>query len=215
MASVDLAVPTGGLVAIIGPNGAGKTSLLSAIAGAVRVSAGTIQLGGRTISTLRPEKIARLGLSLVPEGRHIFARLSVEENIRLGRAAARARGASPASPVEIASRFPALEPLLDRRAGTLSGGEQQQLAIARALATDPQLLLLDEPSLGLSPLAIGRIFEIVSELKASGVTILLVEQATARALSVADTAYLMRDGRLHPVDIDDRKSLERAYLEGR
>ncbi len=215
VAEVDLTVGAGQLIAIIGPNGAGKTSLLSAIAGSVPTSAGTIRLNGRTISSLRPERIARLGLSLVPEGRHIFARLTVEENILLAGAACAGRATKLRSARDIAGRFSALKPLLGRKAGTLSGGEQQQLAIARALATEPELLLLDEPSLGLAPLAIGTVFEIISELKASGTTIVLVEQATARALQVADVAYLMRDGRLYPVEADDRHRLERAYLEGR
>ncbi|HET6447710.1 MAG TPA: ABC transporter ATP-binding protein [Conexibacter sp.] len=214
VAGADLAVAEGELVAIVGPNGAGKTSLLGAIAGSVPASGGTVRFRDRDVTGMHPDRIARCGISLVPEGGHVFTRLSVAENLRLAGAARRDRSDAARATSEAIERVPVLRDLLERRAGTLSGGEQQQLAIARALVTRPQLLLLDEPSLGLSPLAIELVFGIVAELKASGTTILLVEQATARALDVADRGLLMRDGRLEAVDAADAGALRAAYLGG-
>jgi branched-chain amino acid transport system ATP-binding protein len=211
---VDLDVEEGELVAILGPNGAGKSSLLNAIAGAIPLSGGTVRVLNCEVTEMRPDRIARLGVSLVPEGRRIFSRLAVEENLRLACAARRDRGSDDAAIAEILADFPTLERLRRRRAGTLSGGEQQQLAIARAVVTQPRLLLLDEPSLGLAPLAIEAVFGILAELKSRGTTILLVEQATSRALEVADRAFLMRDSRIEPLLRENSASLQQAYLGG-
>lgn len=214
VAGVELRVAEGELVAIVAPNGAGKTSLLGAVAGAVPASGGTILLSGKDITRVDAHRRARMGVSLVPEGRHIFARLSVAENLLLATAARGVKAPKLDIVQDVLPRFPTLEGLLDRRAGTLSGGQQQQLAIARALVTKPALLLLDEPSLGLAPLAIDAVFGIIGELKAEGTTIVLVEQATARALAVADRALLMRDGCLQPLAVGDADALRNAYLGG-
>jgi branched-chain amino acid transport system ATP-binding protein len=212
--AVDFDVADGEMVAIVGPNGAGKTSLLNAIVGAIALSRGSVVAHGRDVTGMRADRIARLGVSLVPEGRRVFARLTVEENLLLA-CAARRNGHTPHAAAEaVLDDFPALAQLRGRRAGTLSGGEQQQLAIARALVTQPSLLLLDEPSLGLAPLAIDAVFGILAELRRGKTTIVLVEQATSRALEVSDRAYLMRDGHLAPLESEDSASLQEAYFGG-
>jgi branched-chain amino acid transport system ATP-binding protein len=169
---------------------------------------------GQDITGMRVDRIARLGVSLVPEGRRVFARLTVEENLLLACAARRNGGTRQSATEQALTDFPTLARLRGRRAGTLSGGEQQQLAVARALITQPTLLLLDEPSLGLAPLAIDAVFDMLAELRRRRTTIVLVEQATSRALEVSDRAYLMRDGRLEPLESEDSQSLQQAYLGG-
>jgi len=190
---LSLRVAEGEAVAVVGPNGAGKTTLLGAIVGRVRSAGGSIRLGGRELSRLPPERIVRLGIGLVPEGRHIFETLTVEENLRLGAMAAPA-GADPARIRQWLERFPVLATYRLTPAGRLSGGEQQQLAIARAMAAAPRLLLLDEPSLGLAPRVVDDVFSLLDELRASGTTILLVEQNATRAAAWADRTYVVRAG---------------------
>jgi branched-chain amino acid transport system ATP-binding protein len=190
---VDLHVRTGEIVGLVGPNGAGKTTTLSAIFGLLRLQAGDIRFQGESLIGRTPERIARSGIALVPEGRRIFNSLTVAENLSLGATGAPAAFAE-AETERLLGRFPILRKYYADPAGRLSGGEQQQLAIARALLSDPQLLMLDEPSLGLSPLMVDRIFEILAELQQDGMTILLVEQNAMRTLALADRSYVLRSG---------------------
>jgi branched-chain amino acid transport system ATP-binding protein len=193
---VDLRVDAGEIVGVVGPNGAGKSTLLRAIAGAVRASAGSIVFEGRSVAGLSPDAIVRRGISLVPEGRRIFATLTVGENLRVALAPRRDRAAAADDVEHVLELFPVLRAYLRSSAGKLSGGEQQQLAIARALLGRPRLLLVDEPSLGLAPIIVDRVFDLLAELKAAGVTILLVEQNAAQALAIADRMYVLRTGRI-------------------
>jgi branched-chain amino acid transport system ATP-binding protein len=193
---ISLHVAEGEAVAMVGPNGAGKTTTLSAIFGLVAHAGGTILFEGEPLVGLSPEKILRRGLALVPEGRHIFGTLSVAENLQLGTTARKDRAEAARDLKRVLERFPALGSYYGRTAATLSGGEQQQLAIARALLSRPRLLLLDEPSLGLAPVVIDVVFDSLEELRNEGVTILLVEQNAARAVEFADRAYILRTGRV-------------------
>jgi branched-chain amino acid transport system ATP-binding protein len=186
---IDLAVAEGELVCLIGANGAGKTSTLKAICGLIGSRSGRIVYSGEDISAAPVHELPRRGLVMVPEGRGIFAQLTVEENLAMG---AYARGA--ADPAAQYERFPRLKERRRQIAGTLSGGEQQMLALARALIAQPRLLLLDEPSMGLAPLMVARIFDIVSAISRDGVTILLVEQNARLALEVAHRGYVMESG---------------------
>ncbi len=195
---IDLEVGEGELVTLIGANGAGKSTVLRAVVGLVPVRAGTVTYRGSRVAGARPERLVRDGLALVPEGRLLFGSMSVRENLELGAyAAGRERQAAVAEGLE---RVHTLFPVLGERAGqpaeTLSGGEQQMLAVGRALMSRPRLLLLDEPSLGLAPKVIGEIFAVLGELRAQGVTILLVEQDARLALRHADRGYVMRTGRV-------------------
>ena len=191
---ISLHVGEGEAVTLVGPNGAGKTTTLSAIFGLVTPTSGTIEFEGQSLIGLSPERILRRGLALVPEGRHIFGTLTVAENLLLGTTARHDRAESAADLERILDRFPALAHYYNSSAGTLSGGEQQQLAIARALLSRPRLLLLDEPSLGLAPVVVDLVFETLEEIRQQGVTILLVEQNAARAVEFADRAYILRTG---------------------
>lgn len=190
---VNLEVPAGEVVGVVGPNGAGKSTLLLAIAGALPKLSGDIRFEGESIRGLRPERIVRRGIGLVPEGRHIFHRLTVDENLRLGTTVL-PRGSHEADRDRIFAMFPVLETYRHARAGKLSGGEQQQLAIARALLGRPRLLMLDEPSLGLAPLLVDRVFDALAELRASGTTVLLVEQLARRTVAFADRTFVLRGG---------------------
>jgi branched-chain amino acid transport system ATP-binding protein len=210
---IDLEVHSGEVVGIVGPNGAGKTTTLSAIFGLVRPAAGEIRCDGRSLVGRAPEQIAQLGLAFIPEGRHIFQALTVAENLRLGATVRRGRGAD----VErVLARFPILRDRYDEPAGRLSGGEQQQLAIGRALIAGPRLLLMDEPSLGLAPMMVELVFGIVDELRAQGLTVLLVEQNARRTIATADRTYVMGLGRVvaqgTAADLADRDDLQAAYL---
>lgn len=198
----------GEIVSLIGPNGAGKSSALLAVAGALRSGSvsGEIRFDGRVISGLRPEQIVRQGLSLVPESRRIFGTMTVEENLLLG-ATTSSDWAQVQTDLEgLMARFPVLGRKRAGQAGALSGGEQQQLAVARALMGRPRLVMLDEPTLGLSPLLVDEIFDLVVRLRAEGTTVLLVEQNALRALEVSDRCYVLAHGEL------EREGTSRAML---
>ena len=191
---IDLHVEPGELVCLIGANGAGKTTTLRAITGLARAAGGRIVYDGGDIAALRVHEIARRGLALVPEGRGVFAQLTIEENLAMG-AYARSDRAGVAADVERAfTLFPRLKERRRQTAGTLSGGEQQMLAISRAIMSRPKLLLLDEPSMGLAPLMVERIFEVVRTIAAEGVTMLLVEQNARLALEVSHRGYVLEGG---------------------
>ncbi len=193
---VSLSVPEGGFVTLIGPNGAGKTSLLSALAGLVRPAAGTVHLAGRDVTGLPAHAAVAAGISLVPEGRAILGRMSIEENLRLAGELRRPRAEVGPAVEEQLRRFPILGERRAQPAGTLSGGQQQMLAFARALVARPRILLLDEPSMGLSPLLVQQIFEMVRAIHREGTTVLLVEQNARLALSVTEHAYVLERGRV-------------------
>ena len=191
---VSINVSKGELVALLGVNGAGKSTTLGCVAGVLRPWQGSISFEGTSILGKSPEQIARLGISLVPEGRDIFPSLTVEENLRLGAFTHREKSEYRRNLDEVYDLFPVLKERLQQPGGTLSGGEQQQLAIARALMSSPRLLMLDEPSLGLAPALVDQIFELIARLHQRGVTILLVEQNVDRTLEIVDRAYLMNTG---------------------
>ena len=184
--------------------------------GAVPVADGDIRLGGRSLRGKAPESIARSGVALVPEGRRIFAELTVDENLRLGLSARRGRNGADGALEEVRSLFPVLAEFRERRAGTLSGGQQQQLAIARALVASPDVLLLDEPSLGLAPRVVDVVFEALEAIRRRGITVLLVEQRAQRTVGFADRTYLIANGALRltltPADADDTDAMVHAYL---
>jgi branched-chain amino acid transport system ATP-binding protein len=214
---VSLAVRAGEVVALLGANGAGKSTLLRTISGLIRPRAGRVHLAGRAIDRLAPTRIVRLGIAHAPEGRRVFGSLSVADNLRLGAAARRERAGLAEERERLLDLFPILRERLHQAAGTLSGGEQQMLALARALMAKPRLLLLDEPSLGLAPLMVRAIFGTLASLKRDGVTMLLVEQNVAAALELADRAYVLRTGeiRLEGAAAELRADPERiahAYL---
>jgi branched-chain amino acid transport system ATP-binding protein len=213
---VSLEVRAGEIVTLIGANGAGKTTALRSISRIIPVHAGRIAFDARDITAARPSDVVRLGVAQVPEGRRMLARQSVLDNLLLG-AYTRSDAAEIAADVERQfARFPRLAERRRQMAGTLSGGEQQMLAIARALMSRPRLLLLDEPSLGLAPLIVRGIFEIIRDLHAAGVTILLVEQNASLALQIADRAYVLEAGRLtiagRAADLATDERVRRAYL---
>ncbi|HUL95873.1 MAG TPA: ABC transporter ATP-binding protein [Usitatibacter sp.] len=191
---IDLAIEPGELVCLIGANGAGKTTTLRAITGMVHASSGRIVYDGNDISALKPHQIARRGLAMVPEGRGVFAQLTIEENLVMGAYARDDRAAVSADMERMFTLFPRLKERRRQTAGTLSGGEQQMLAISRALMGRPKLLLLDEPSMGLAPLMVERIFEVVRGIAAEGVTMLLVEQNARLALEVSHRGYVLESG---------------------
>jgi branched-chain amino acid transport system ATP-binding protein len=213
---VSLRVDEGEIVALIGVNGAGKTTTLLTIAGVLRPSMGAIRFHGASIAGRAPEHIVRSGIALVPEGRHIFPGLTVRENLQLGAAFRSDRSQAQQDLEEMGERFPVLGERLGQAAGTLSGGEQQQLAIARGLMSRPTLLMLDEPSLGLAPRLVDEIFSLVKQLHATGVTILLVEQNVQRTLEIADRAYLLNTGEIAfegPArELRERVDFATAYL---
>lgn len=194
--SINLAVSAGEVVTLIGANGAGKTTTLRAISRLVQARTGSINYNGRDITRARPDEVVRLGIAQSPEGRRMLARQSVLDNLRLGAYTRRDRAGIEADVAQQFKRFPRLAERRTQLAGTLSGGEQQMLAIARALMSRPRLLLLDEPSLGLAPLVVREIFAIIDELRAAGVTILLVEQNAGLALQHATRGYVLEAGRL-------------------
>ncbi len=213
---LSLAVESGEIVAVLGANGAGKSSTLNAIMGLAPRSGGRIQFEAHDVHALPPERIVRLGMTLTPEGRHVFPRLTVDENLLLGAIAIRDKSQADTIRRDIYARFPVLAERRNQAAGTLSGGEQQQLAIARSLMSAPRLLLLDEPSLGLAPRFVDLIFDLLVDLRQQGTTILLVEQNVHRALGIADRAYVLANGQLRTsgpaAELRESSGIERAYL---
>ena len=193
---IDMSVSAGQVVCLIGGNGAGKTTTMRALSGLVRPRAGQVHLDGVDITGLRPHRIAAAGLLQVPEGRQVFAELTVAENLAAGAWLVTGRAEISRRQDAVLTRFPRLRERLDQLAGSMSGGEQQMLALGRALMGGPKLLLLDEPSMGLAPLFVEEIFAIISDLKREGITILLVEQNASAALDVADYAYVLETGRI-------------------
>jgi branched-chain amino acid transport system ATP-binding protein len=214
---LSLRVDEGELIGLVGHNGAGKTTTLMAITGVLKPTAGEIAFRGSSIAGLSPDAILRMGISLVPEGRRIFGRLTVGENLHIGTSARKDRRKADADIKQMCERFPVLGRYRHRSGAQLSGGEQQQLAIARALLARPRLLLLDEPTLGLAPLIVDRVFEILQELKEEGVTILLVEQNAARTIEIADRTYVLRSGgrlQFHGTaeELAERGDFETSYI---
>ncbi len=213
---VSLQVGEGEIVGLIGPNGAGKSTTLHAVVGLVRAHRGDVRLAGRSLRGRPPEAVARAGIALVPEGRRIYGHMTVEENLRLGLTARRFRNGIDRDLEWIYSLFPVVREYRSRPAGALSGGQQQQLAIARALVAGPQVLLLDEPSLGLAPTLVDTVFEALAAIRARGVTVLLVEQRAQRTVAFADRTYVMANGRirmvLSPADAADSDRLVAAYF---
>ena len=213
---LSLEVARGEIVGLIGPNGAGKSTTLHAIMGAVGTSGGVIRFAGTSISGRKPEAIARSGIALVPEGRRIYADFTVGENLRLGLSGRRAREGEAEDLAGVQDLFPILAEFRERKAGALSGGQQQQLAIARALVARPDLLLLDEPSLGLAPKIVDVVFEVLAEIRRRGITVLLVEQRAQRTVAFADRTYVLSNGELRmtlsPADAADTDRLIAAYM---
>jgi branched-chain amino acid transport system ATP-binding protein len=215
---IDLKVADGQVVCLIGANGAGKTTTMRALSGLVRPRAGRIRLDGADITGLRPHRIAAVGMLQVPEGRQIFAELTVDENLTLGAWLVRDTAEIARRRDRVMTRFPRLRERLGQVAGSMSGGEQQMLALGRALMGAPRLLLLDEPSMGLAPLFVEEIFAIVAALKTEGATILLVEQNASAALEVADYAYVLETGRIvlegPAAEVASNPAVAAAYLGG-
>jgi branched-chain amino acid transport system ATP-binding protein len=213
---LSLGVAAGELVALIGGNGAGKTTTLKAISGLLTPVAGRITFLGEDITGAAPRRILSLGIAHCPEGRHVFAHMSVAENLAMGSYLRRDRRAITADRSELFERFPILAARRDQAAGTLSGGEQQMLAIARALMSRPKLVLFDEPSLGLAPNLVERTFEIIRNIRARGVTVVLVEQNAFAALELSDRAYVLEQGRMvlcgSSRDLRDNPHVRSAYL---
>ena len=215
---VSLHVEQGEIVGLIGVNGAGKSTTLMTIAGVLQPRSGTIAFRGESIVGSPPEEIVRKGIALIPEGRRIFPGLTVEENLRLGASIRSDRSGVQRDLDEMCERFPVLADRLHQAAGTLSGGEQQQLAIARGLMSRPTLLMLDEPSLGLAPQLVEEMFQLVAQLHKTGVTILLVEQNVERTLDIAGRVYLLNTGEVEfegmASELRERVDFESAYLGG-
>nr|WP_246015622.1 ABC transporter ATP-binding protein [Azospirillum griseum] len=212
---VSIQVAAGQLVALVGANGAGKTTLLRCISGVQPVTAGSVRMQGKPITDARPDARVRAGLCQVPEGRHVFAPMTIEDNLRMG-AYTRPTDEIRERLEEVFTLFPILRERRDQPAGVLSGGQQQMVALGRALMGKPTLLLLDEPSMGLAPLIVADIFRIVRMLRDAGMTILLVEQNARAALSIADHAYVMESGRIALQgpgrDLLKNDEVRRAYL---
>ena len=213
--NVSFEVNKGEIVALIGANGAGKTSIMHAISGLIKTSSGSISFLDEDITKLPAHKVISLGLAQVPEGRRIFAQLTVQENLEMG-AYLRTDNKVEEDLAKIYQRFPCLSERKRQLAGTLSGGEQQMLAMGRALMSKPKLLLLDEPSMGLSPILVNEIFKIIQEINEEGVTVLLVEQNANKALSIANRAYVLETGHItvsgDAKDVASNPKVREAYL---
>ena len=213
---ISLTVGDGELVSLIGANGAGKTTTLHTISGLLHAASGSITLDGKDLQKVPANTIINMGLAHVPEGRHVFARMTVEENLRMGAYILKDQKKVSENLEKVYGHFPRLKERYKQLAGTLSGGEQQMLATGRALMTDPKIVLMDEPSMGLSPLLVKEIFAIIEELHKSGITILLVEQNAKMALAVSDRAYVLETGTIAMEGLaadlaaDDR--VRKAYL---
>ena len=213
---VSLEVGPGEIVGLIGPNGAGKSSTLHAIMGLVRPASGSVSLGERRLDGRSPEAVARSGIALVPEGRRIFGELTVDENLRLGLAGRRRQDGADEDLAHVLELFPIVAESRRRQAGALSGGQQQQLAIARALVADPDVLLLDEPSLGLSPAVTDAVFDALAAIRERGLGVLLVEQRAQRTVALANRTHVLANGELRleltPDDAADTDRMIHAYL---
>ena len=213
---VSLEVRPGELLCVVGPNGAGKTTLINAIAGILRSRAGRLVFEGRDITALAPHRFCEAGIAIVPEGRRLFTGMSVLENLELGSYLPAAKAQRRASLDAAIALFPALEAKLASPAGELSGGQQQMVAIARALMARPRLLLLDEPSLGLSPLIVHDLFAAIQRINAAGMAVLMVEQNVTMAMGVSGRAYVLEEGRIvaegAPDELLARPEIQRAYL---
>ena len=207
----------GELACIVGPNGAGKSTTLNTISGVLRPAGGEVLLDGEPISGQSPEAIAGLGVTQVPEGRHIFTALTIEENLKVGAALRRDRDETRQDMDRIYDTFPILGERRNQPAGKLSGGEQQMLAISRALMTRPRLMTVDEPSLGLAPKIVDRVYEVLTDLRRTrGLTLLIVEQSAARALKAADSLHVLRNGEIQlsgaAADLADGEAVHKAYF---
>ena len=216
ISDVSIAVAEGEIVAVAGANGAGKSTLLKTVAGLERPRAGTVLFEGERIDGLAPHLITARGIAFVPENRRLFPRLSVRDNLRLGSYLFRSRADREAPLARVMMLFPRLSERLDQRAETLSGGEQQMLAIGRALMTRPRLLMLDEPSQGIMPKLVDEIFAAVTEIRRAGTTVLIVEQRLTECLEIADRAYVLQTGRVimsgTAAEIRDNANVRQAYL---
>jgi branched-chain amino acid transport system ATP-binding protein len=213
---ISIQVETKQIVTLVGANGAGKTTTLRTISGLLHPRTGEIRLDGESLGDIAPHQIAAMGVLQVPEGRRIFARLTIEENLAMGAFARRARYAIAEDKERMLTLFPRLRERLKQVAGTLSGGEQQMVATARALMGRPRVLLMDEPSMGLSPVMVEQVFNTIRTINEQGVTVLLVEQNALMALNIADYAYVMESGRIVLAgcgkDLLDDENVQRAYL---
>ncbi len=213
---VTLTVGSGELVCVVGPNGAGKTTLINAIAGLNRVKAGFMQFDGHDITRLASHKFCEAGIAIVPEGRRLFTSMTVLENLELGSFIPAAKALRQQSLAQVLALFPALEKKLPDPAGSLSGGQQQMVAIGRALMARPKLLLLDEPSLGLAPVIVHEMFQAIRAINAQGTSVLLVEQNVAMAMQLASRAYVMEEGRIvaqgEASELLTRPEIKKAYL---
>ena len=213
---VSLGVGEGELVSVVGPNGSGKTTLINAIAGLLPVRGGTLRFGGEDLTRLAPHQVSARGIAIVPEGRRLFAGMTVQENLEIGCFRPGVRAARGARLERVYGIFPVLRARRRQAAGTLSGGEQQMAAIGRALMAGPRLLLLDEPSLGLAPAVVDHVFEVIETLHREGTAVLLVEQNVQKALAVASRAYVLAEGRVvsggTPVELSGQPHIRSTYL---
>ena len=214
---VSFEVNEGEIITLIGANGAGKSTVLNTVSGLLHPRSGSVSFMGKDLKGVAPHKVVEHGLAQVPEGRRIFAQMTVEENLEMGAYTQRSSSIGPGI-LDVSKRFPRLEERRRQIAGTLSGGEQQMLAMGRALMSKPKLLMLDEPSMGLAPILVEQIFDIIKELHAAGTTILLVEQNAQAALSVADRAYVLETGRISlsgtGAELMASDRVRKAYLGG-
>lgn len=213
---ISLDVNQGEVIALIGANGAGKTTTLHTITGLLKPKTGSIMFDGVDITRIAPHKIVSMGMAHVPEGRRVFSELTVLQNLRLGAYTRKDKNEIEESLAGVYKRFPRLEERKNQIAGTLSGGEQQMLAMGRALMSKPKIILMDEPSMGLSPIFVNEIFQIIQDVSADGVTVLLVEQNAKKALSIADRAYVLETGTIslegNAQDLLNDDSIKKAYL---
>jgi branched-chain amino acid transport system ATP-binding protein len=213
---VSFQVNQGEVIALIGANGAGKTTILHTVTGLLSPKRGSVVFGGKEITKVPAHKIVSMGMAHVPEGRRVFAELSVYENLKMGAYTRKDKKEIEESLANVYKRFPRLEERKNQMAGTLSGGEQQMLAMGRALMSKPKIILMDEPSMGLSPIMVNEIFDIIRAVSESGTTVLLVEQNAKKALSIADRAYVLETGNIvlegKAEDLLENDSIKKAYL---